>query len=129
MEFVITDAGTGQPLNGAEVAITSYGGFYEGGYRLREKGAREEELTLKTDANGAAEYVCRGSMCSCQKSPLGSVNRFAVHMPYWRITVKAPGYAVPDPVQLDSQHGRSAERTGPRRSKVVVPLALHRAAP
>ncbi|AWM38594.1 hypothetical protein GobsT_32280 [Gemmata obscuriglobus] len=125
VEFVITDADTGQPLNGAEIVVTSRGGFYEGDNRLRAKGVREEEFILKTDANGAAEYVCRDSMCHGQSSPLGLNDTFAVYMPHWNITVKALGYSSTALPHLE-QFMRSAERTGPRRSKVVVPIALHR---
>ena len=128
VEFAVTDAETGKPIEGADLAITSYGGFNEDGSRLRKTERQEEELTLKTDVSGSAEYVCRDSMCFGTRSPLRFTDTFCVHLPQWRVAAKATGYEATEPFWVDVPPYLSAvKKTGNGQSKVVVPIALHKA--
>src|SRR6266487_4248331 len=62
VEFVVTDAETGEPIRGADISIQSYGGLNADGHRLQETNREKEELKLTTDEAGTARYVCRDSM-------------------------------------------------------------------
>ena len=119
LEFVVTDAVTGQPIEGADVSIHSSGGFYA---------EREEmDLLLKSDQQGAARYVSRDNMCCGAESTLRFTDTFSAHMPYWSVVVSAPGYVATEPFGLHDHPARaSVKRTAPRQSKVVIPIALRK---
>jgi hypothetical protein len=117
VEFAVADAATGGPVPGAAIDIHSEGGFYE------ERQPRD--FRLVAGADGRASYLCRGSMCFGRDGLLR--HTFAVHLPWWQFRVSAPGYEPTEPVDLDVLEFRRAARpVGPGRSKLVVPVSLHR---
>ncbi len=119
VEFVVTDAATGQPIEGADVSIHSYGGFYA------ERG--EMDLLLKADSRGAARYVCRDNMCCGAESTLRFTDTFSAHLPEWSAVVKARGYVSTEPFWLSDHPARTAvKRIAPRQSKIVIPVALRK---
>src|ERR1700732_3342445 len=75
IEFVVTEVVTGQPVEGAKIAVHSDGGFY----RERE----EKGFTLLTDQDGIARRVCHDSMCFGTRSGLRFTDTYVVHLP-WR---------------------------------------------
>lgn len=119
VELVVTEAGTGSPIPGARVEVQSEGGFYE----ERER----QEFALLADDAGVARKVCRESMCFGSTSGLGFTDTYAVHLPFRRVRVVAPGYEPGEWMDLDVLDDRRAvQRVGPRRAKLVVPVSLSR---
>ena len=117
VEFAVTDAATGGPVPGAAIDIHSEGGFYE------EREPRDFQLVAGAD--GRASHLCRNSMCFGQDSLFK--HSFAVHLPFWLFRVSAPGYEPTDLANLDVlEYRRAAKRVSPGRSKLVVPVALHK---
>jgi hypothetical protein len=117
VEFVATDATTGQPVPGAEVEVWSGGGFYE------EREPRE--FRLAADPDGRAAYVCRGSMCFGTSSLF--TDTYCVHLPHWWFRVSAPGYEATEPIDLDVlEYRRAVRKVGPRGAKLVVPVSLRK---
>lgn len=128
IEFIVTDAETGEPVKDANLAILSYGGFYEDGRRLQNSERKEEELKFTTNETGVASYVCRQSMCFGTSSLFK--NTYCVHLPYWYVTVGAAGYTTNEPFSLDElPYRRAVKRVGPQQAKLVVPIALHKSRP
>jgi hypothetical protein len=128
VEFVVTDAATGEPIQGAELLILSYGGLNDDGHRLAREKLEREDLKLTTDDGGSASYICRGSLCFGRSSLFR--NTYWVHLPSWYVTVKRAGYLPNETFFLDElPHRRAVKQVGPQQAKVVVPLALHKSRP
>jgi hypothetical protein len=119
VEFAVAEAGSGTPVPGVRVEVKSDGGFYE----EREK----QEFVLVAAADGVARKVCRGSMCFGRQSRLGLTDTYAVHRPFWRFRVTAPGYEPTDWAGLDDpEFKRPVQEVGPRRARLIVPVSLRR---
>lgn len=127
VEFVVTDAETGEPVKGADLSILSEGGFNEDGRRLDKTELKKEEIKLTTDESGTARYVCRKSMCTGSESGLKFTNTYAFALPWWSVTPKATGYAAESAFSLNElEHVRAVKRVGPQQAKLVVPTALRK---
>jgi hypothetical protein len=74
VEFVVTDATTGEPIPGARV---------EGRLIARDMVDEQEteEFVLLTDADGHASTNCREVMCCGETGLLGISGTFVVYMP------------------------------------------------
>jgi hypothetical protein len=119
VEFVVTDAATGEPVEAAEIAIVSEGGLY------RERD--EQQFVLRTDREGVARRVCHEAMCSGTRSGLRFTDTYRVHLPWWYFEVSAPGYGSTEPAYLDSpEYGRQVRRVSPGVSKVVVNIRVRK---
>ncbi len=119
VEFVVTDAETGQPIEGADLSIHSEGGFYED--------RTTHDFVLKTDKEGIARHVCRNSMCFGTSSRWFSPDTFVVHLPWWFIGTTAPGFQKAEPFFLDeTQYIRAVRRAGPGQARLTVPISLHK---
>lgn len=119
VEFVLREVGTGNPIPGARVEIQSEGGFYE----ERDKQA----FALSADTQGMARKECRNSMCFGTRSGLRFTDTFAVHLPWWRFRVSAPGFESSEWIDLDVfEFRRRAHRTSPGKAKLRVAVSLHR---
>ncbi|MDB5308965.1 MAG: hypothetical protein JWO38_3167 [Gemmataceae bacterium] len=117
--FVVTEVGSGNALPGARVEVQSDGGFYA----ERDR----QEFVLVAAAAGEAGKVCRDSMCFGRRSGLGFTDTYAVHLPFWRFRVVAPGYEPGEWAELDvPAYRRQAREVGPRRARLVVPVAVHK---
>ena len=118
VHFAVTDSATGAPIPGARVEIQqAKGGFYED--------RDEKDFVLFSGGDGLASRECRESMCFGTGSGLGFTDTFAVHLPYWRFRVIADGYKSGEWTELDvPRYIRKARRAGPRKAKLVVPVAL-----
>ena len=120
IEFLVTDADTGEPIKDAEILIRSEGGFYE----EREP----QELRLQTDLSGVARYVCRRSMSFGTQSGLRFTNTYCVHLPFWFVGITSPGYTSVEPFELDSlPFSRAVKEVGPQQARLVVPVSLRKA--
>jgi hypothetical protein len=120
VEFAITDNAAGSPIADARVEIQqSKGGFYED--------RDEKEFVLISDSAGLARRGCPESMCFGTRSGLGFTNTFAVHLPYWQFRIVADGYQPGQWTPLNvQQYIREAQRAGPGKAKLRVPMSLHK---
>ena len=122
IEFVVTDAETCEPIPGALIDVHSIIGY---GHTEHP----DENFGLVTDDDGSAHKVCLRSKSTGKSSGLGFSSTFAAYMPAWLLQVVADGYEPSQMVQLDEFGGEShlkAERTGPGKLKVLVPVSLHK---
>jgi hypothetical protein len=122
IEFVITDADSGQPVEAAELLVYEYGGFY------REAQA-EREFTLTADSEGIIRSVCHDDWCIGKTSGLRFTDTYHVYLPEWRLQVSAPGYEASNRVWLRElpEGRRQQQHLGPRRDKLIVRLPMQRA--
>ena len=119
IEFVVTEAATGQPVEGAKIAVVSEGGFY----RERE----EKELTLVTGQDGIASRVCHDSMCFGTQSGLRFKDTFVVHLPWWHYRVTADGFEPSELAYLVVlEYIRQVKRIGPGAAKLIVPVSIQK---
>jgi hypothetical protein len=119
VEFLVTDAASGDPVEDASVSVISDGGFY------REQD--EKEFTLRTDPNGTACRTCHDSMCFGTSSGFGFTGTWAVHLPRWMVKVSSPGYEPSELGDVDVLEFRQqVRRISPREAKLVVPIPLHK---
>jgi hypothetical protein len=117
VEFVMTDAATGEPVPKAGVEIHSEGGFYE------EREPRDFRLVAGPD--GRVSYLCRNSMCFGTSGFF--TDTFVVHLPWWRFQGLADGYEPGGWTELDvPEYIRQARRAGPGKAKLVVAVTLHK---
>lgn len=121
VEFVVTDAENGQPIDGAEVSVHAIEGWED---RV------ERKFHLRTPPDGIARDVSRRCMCSGRTGYYTSLDTWSVKMPSWRVSVVATGYRPCEPFLLREHPGRaSAQRTAPGQSKVVIPVTLKKSRP
>ncbi len=119
VEFAVTDAATGNPVPGARVEVQSEGGFYAEDFK--------QEFALTTDPGGLARRECARSMCYGTQSGLRFTDTFVVYLPFWRYRVLAEGFESSEWADLNVlELRRQVRRTGPRRAKLAVPVALHK---
>jgi hypothetical protein len=119
IEFVVTDAATGKPVEGATITVHSEGGFYD----ERE----EKDFTLRTDRHGIARRVCHNSMCFGTQSALRFTDTYVVHLPWWYVWTSAPGYEKSSLLYLDtSEHGQRVQRVGAGAARVGVSISLRK---
>jgi len=117
IEFMVIETDTGQPIERADIAVVSEGGFYTE--------HEEKQLNLETNGDGTADRTCHNSMCFGTQSGLRFTNTYVVHLPWWYFQVSAPGYQTTDWTYLDShEYQRQVQRLGPGKAKLVVPIIL-----
>jgi hypothetical protein len=120
IEFVVTDADTGQPVEDADVLIRG---------RTRHE-SEDREWQLKTDRGGIARGFAKGQTCVGRESRLRFTDTYHVYPAEWVVRVKAAGYAETDPLDLHEPPFRTAaRRNGPHQALLVVPIALRKSAP
>jgi hypothetical protein len=115
VEFVVTDADTGQPIKGATIHVQAEeGGFCE----EREK----QQFSLVTNEEGTAKRLCKH--CMCFGTSGWNIDTFAVHLPWWFYRVTAESYAPTELTELDvPENVHQVQRTKPA-AKLVVPISL-----
>ncbi len=119
VEFLVTDAESGQPISEARIEIESYGGLYQD--------RDEKEFTLTADAAGVARKECKENLCSGKQSGLNLNNTFHVALPDWRYRVVAKGYNSGDWIFLSSpEPRRNVQRVGVGKTRLVIPVQLPR---
>jgi hypothetical protein len=125
IEFVVTDAVTGQGVPNAAIAIHGEGGFY------REKD--EKDRTIQTATDGTVKRVCHDSRCFATHQQVCGVtvkDTFCVHLPFWTVQVSVPGYEASEAIDLDQLgYRRAVKRVKTGSAKLVVPVALNSAGP
>src|SRR5947207_2815681 len=99
VEFVVTNADTGQPIDGAEIVATN------------PENQRELPLRWKTDRDGVARWSGQ-TTCAGAQSGLRFTDTYSVRPSPWFVSVTAPGYQNLEPTWL-------YEVGGPVRPKAV----------
>jgi hypothetical protein len=125
IEFVITDAVTGQRVPNAAIVIHSEGGFY-----LERD---DKDFTMRTALDGTAKRVCHEAMCFGTNQEVCGITikeTFCVHLPRWTFQISAPGYEVSESMDLDGLgYQRAVRGVKTVSAKLVVPVALNPAGP
>src|SRR4051794_39530326 len=82
IEFVVTDAKSGAPIEGAEIAVEGHD----------EERPDEKEFALVTGADGKANRVCPRVFTFGSRSRWGITSaRYSVAPLKWEVSVSAPG--------------------------------------
>ena len=116
VEFVVTGAETGQPVEDAAIDLRTESSLSDG--------RADEKWTIVTDAAGCARRTA-DAMCTGRSSGLRFTDTYSVRLPWWYYRVQASGYEPPDWTPLQPEGARRrAERVGPRASRLVVPIVL-----
>jgi hypothetical protein len=120
VEFHVVDADTGEPVEGAAIAVRQdAGGFCE------DTSAREFELL--TDGDGEAQRVSHSCMCFGTQSRLKFTDTYFVHLPWWHFRVSAGGHKTSTTQDLDvPAYIRKAKRAAPGIARLVVQVELAR---
>ena len=120
IEFVVTDADTGQPLERAELEV----------YDEVPARGHDSFFRLTTDSDGRARQERRRMTAGRQSNLRLLYDSRSVNIPSWRIVCAAPGYKRSEPFWLpESTHRHNVERLGPERDRLVVLIALRNSAP
>jgi hypothetical protein len=116
VEFLVTDAATGEPVNGARINVHSE-------FPPRDA---EQDFSLVTDEGGIARHACT-RMSSGKESGLGFTKTFSVSLPEWAFRVSAPGYETSELLSLPfSKYGRQVQRLGGGQTKLVVRVPIRK---
>ena len=119
LRFVVTDAGSGEPVADATIEIASKGGFYD------EQDSRE--FVLEAGADGVASTVCSNSTSFGQTSWLGFSDTFSVHLPFWRYRGDVEGYEPGGWAELNvPEYRRQVEKLASNESRLTVSVPLVR---
>lgn len=123
VEFVVADADTGEPVEGADVVVESVGGWYADEDQRRDAGG----FVLRTSAGGSARRSCRDSWVIGADSGLGFSASRSVRLPRWWFRVSAPGYLATESSPLDEpEYRRAVQRMEPRADRLEVRVRLQR---
>jgi hypothetical protein len=116
--FAVSDAGGGEPVEGATVDIRQEAGGFCGD-------RTEKMFALTAGADGGAEHLCQNCMCGGIKSLF--TESFGIHTPQWWFRVSAPGYTSTEWVFLeDVPEARQVQRLE-GFARMVVKVSLRKA--
>jgi len=118
IEFVVTDADSGEAISGACVEVQSEGG-YEEDY--------PQVFSLGSGQDGTASKLCRQCTSVGQESGLKITDTHVVYPPHWGFRASAGGYEQSQWSSLETTENVPRvqwDGTGP--AKLVVPIALKR---
>jgi hypothetical protein len=118
IEFIVTDAVTGRPINGATIKVKSQGGFCPEGGKPR--------FSLVTDADGSVKRLCKD--CMCFGTSGWNIDTYAVHLPWWFYQVTAEGYSPTQWTELDVPENDRQVQRGKPAAKLVIRIKLEKAA-
>lgn len=120
VEFLVSDAETGEPIEGAEVWVHSE----LRRYRLEDK----ENFRVHTNQPGVASAVLPHNTCIGSQSGLRFTDTRVVYLPEWMIVgIRAEGYQQVEPFALSKRvSSRDIEQVGPQKDRLVVPIVLRK---
>ncbi|VTR92204.1 unnamed protein product [Gemmata massiliana] len=122
VEFVVTDAETGLPVEGAEVFVA------DESYSAANVEILEPQF--KTNREGVAVAQFPSQRCGGDLSRLGFTNTRSVLLPEIRFWCKGAGLRQSDVLYLNDQpHRRSIQHTGPGQDRLIVSVALCKSQP
>jgi hypothetical protein len=117
VEFLVTDAETGEPIPGAPVDVR--------GPEVEPDGSQEGEVRLVTDEAGMARRRCR---CAWYGERGWLRSSFTIVLPGWVFRASAPGYEPGPEMRFTEEQGRQSRRQGSSRA-FTVPIPLHKLPP
>jgi hypothetical protein len=113
---------TGKPIEGAQVEVVSYGGWYD----EAPKGTKPEEFVLKTNAIGEVSYTCHRAWVVSSENVFGLTLSRSVRLPHWRVCLSAEGYLGREDIQIDTPENRRLTRiVGTRKDELAVTFPLN----
>jgi hypothetical protein len=115
IEFVVTDADSGKPIEGAEL------------HAVDPESSTAPAILLISDRDGIARWQGDAKTVG-EMSNLRLTNTRAVHPPVWSVTALTRGYRDSEPLRLH-EHARNIVQTGPLSAKLVLSIPLRRIAP
>lgn len=119
VEFVVTDAETGQPIAGAEIHLQWF--------EETEEGSRTSPRTLQTGAGGTVRAAFGEVLYVCNESGFGLTEEITVSEPGWKGRVTAPGYAATTlEVSGSPRYGPPDRRDGPGQVLMTKMITLRR---
>lgn len=118
VEFVVLDAETGQPVDGAVLHI----------FGCSSRGIGEAHFHTTTEPDGVAQLVIPYYACDGVLSRLHFTDTRVVSNPNWTIvSVTAPGYQALGTFSIrEEPYRREITHTGPSKDHLVVPIALRK---
>lgn len=122
VDFLVTDADSGQPIHNAEIMIRSEGGLYDGSEEDSKR-----PFKLRTDANGKFRRVCRNNIWTWFHSRWRFTDVYCVFLPNWFLEVSAAGYETSGVVNLHDDYDGKTERAAPARDRLLVSVPLRKA--
>jgi hypothetical protein len=120
VEFVVTDADSGQPIPNARINVHCDGGHYE-----EVVADLDAPFDLRTNGDGIATRLLHNSWCTGMTSRLRFTNTHYVHIPNWNLRAFAEGYETSEWINLWQDYPKKAER-GVERNRLQVRIALHK---
>jgi hypothetical protein len=124
IEFTVTDASTGLPVNDVVLLIHPDGG--------PGQPDEEKDFTLRTGQDGIARRMCH-AMCfgtHMRWCRITTKDTFLVHVPWWEVQASAPGYEPREKLYLGAEEfHHKVERLPGDKARLVVPVELHRLQP
>jgi hypothetical protein len=117
VQFTVTDADTGIPIENARINVVSYGGLHD------ERDM--QRFTLKVDREGVAKRSCQNLTCDGTRSGLRLTDTHHVYLPWWRFQATAPGYETVEWTDLGNpEFGNQVRVVGPHAPRLVIPIEL-----
>ncbi len=120
VEFVVTDAETGQPVEGAAILI------YD---EMDSRHNEPPKPRAKTDRDGMARVISPHQRTGGRESGLRFTNTHYISVPVWHVWFAAPGFVETWPLSIEQDYRGAATRTGPRQAKLIIPVALRKVRP
>ncbi len=118
VEFVVTDAETGQPIK--DVVIAGRG----------EIDGNGEEREFRLDLRDGVARFERRVMFTTDESGFGFTTKYTTEPVYVIVTAEAPGFEKSEAIALhEPPHRGAAVRASPRHWKLTVPISLHKSPP
>jgi hypothetical protein len=114
IEFVVSDAETGEPIPGATIQVHSEGGLYAERQR--------QDFVLATDQAGSVKRLCQSCLC-CGRSGW-MVDTYSVAVPEWSYRASAPGYAASEPADLAVRENVEQLQRGSSAARLTVEIHL-----
>jgi hypothetical protein len=119
VEFIVTEATTGQSIENAKIVITSEDRDYREG--------EEKQFQLETNPEGKAQQMCH-CLCSGNISGLCITQSRVINLPWWYFQASASGYRPSERACLHGpEYAKQIQRIGRRADKLIVRLSLQKA--
>ena len=121
VNFIITDASSGDPIPKARINIFNEGGFYDGADEDREK-----PFDIRTDADGIGARLLRNNRCTGRQSRLRFTDSRRAYWPVWNLRVFADGYETSEWIHLWDGYPGEVERESSERDRLSVRISLRK---
>jgi hypothetical protein len=116
IQFIVNDAETGQPIDGANIFVHQEGAGY------CENCKDKKDFVLTTGPDGSVAFPC-GQCMSFGHDNLRE-HTFAIHLPSWYFYASAPAYLNGEPIDLDELPYRQQVQQGDKVATLNVAIKL-----